>query len=1116
MTFPNLFTRDEVLDGMSSGRVTRQASTALRLIETRTAQAVARDQDTPDGPDLREALEAPEDAYLRAFASTRDRTRTKVTLQQIEQYAGAWVDVTPILPEMRAVLANLIAEKYSVTRQATPSIRAALGLETTPVQDAYQARYGRPLDTIFDVVRTAFRDGEVVPVGGNSPLLLSEPGAVWMVDTGSVHVFVVPLRDGRPAGTRTYLFSLQPGDLALSTEVDPITADAALLVAGVPGSQLRQASQERLSGLLSAIDTTDEATTRLRTWVEKVESAVRPGLPPQQNERLLPGLVATLEDGSQGRPLDELVWVRRQDGRTGGEVNLWGRDQIGLPPNGTWFPLTGGSWLTAVGPTTLTVAGTTHVVAGDGLWPALRAFHEAALASARLTADEATRSETDRLQRKVASDQRAMDQAFAELVNEFEPVIAAPLVGGDSDDALLAAARLVGVATGIEIRRPPKSTAQQQGDRLFAIASASRIRMRKVALRGQWWQTESVPMLASLVADDSPVALVPDSARGYVLVNPVDGSRTAVTSAVADTLASFAHVFYRPLPEKRLGVMDLLRFGLRQTGVDFRTVLLMGSLGGALSLLTPVVTGILFDDVIPSAQRSQVVIIALALVVSAVSAALFQLTLGMALLRIETKMGTATQAGVWDRLLNLPIPFFHQYTAGDLQMRVMGIDMIRQILGGVVITSMLTALFSLFSFALLFYYSIKLALLATGLVAIIIGITFAFNWMQLRQQRQIMAYQGALNGMVVQFITGISKLRVAAAENRAFLVWAKAFARQTEVTSKVRISTVHLSTVQSITPVMSTMVIFAVLAYGGASLSIGNFLAFNSAFGQFLAAMLAFSSSFVSLLQIIPIFERAKPILAAEPEVATVKADPGILTGDIEINHLSFRYRADGPLILNDISIHVKPGEFIALVGPSGSGKSTVMRLLMGFEEPTSGAIYYDHQDLADLDVRSIRRQVGVVLQHSQLMPGDIQTNILGNSGYVIDDAWEAARMAGFEEDIKSMPMGMFTVVSEGMSTLSGGQRQRLMIARALVSKPRVVFFDEATSALDNHTQATVSRSLGALQSTRIVIAHRLSTIRKADRIYVIQAGRVVQVGNYDELIAVSGPFRELARRQLA
>ena len=957
-----------------------------------------------------------------------------------------------------------------------------------------------------------FDDGVTVEVGANTPLLLTAQGAVWIVDTKSVQVFIVSLKDGQPSGPRSHLFSLEPGDLVFSVGGDGDTTNAAMLIAGVPGSTVRQLPEGRLEALLADPATAVEVTAHLRKWVDSTGSVVRATLPPQEYARLQPGSESILFIGGVARPLDELVWVRCREGR----VILWGRAQMSLPIDGAWFPLSGESWVSAAEPTTLTVADTPEVIADGGLWAALGAFNRAVLRGARLSAESDAVVETDRLQRKSESDQRALDQAFAALVNEFAPLRSLPTLDSGGQDALLTAAQIVGDATGIAIRPPPKSMAQQHGDRLFAIANASRIRTRKVALRGRWWRAESVPTLAYLVAGDAPMALVPTGQRGYLLVDPRDGSRTVVTPQIAETLAPFGHVFYRPLPEDRLGVRDLLHFAMHRSGVDLGMVLLIGMIGGALSLLTPLATGLLFDEIIPSAQRSQVLIITLALVAGAVSSALFQLTRSLVLLRIETRMGSATQAAVWDRLLNLSVPFFHQFSAGDLQLRVMGIDAIRQIMGGAVISSVLAAIFSLFSFILLFYYSVKLALVATLLVALIIGVTFSLSYLQLRYQRQIMTYHGRLNGMLVQFITGISKIRVAAAENRAFLVWTKAFVRQTEVTSKVRMLSVHLAAVQSITPVLTTMAIFATIVYGSSSLSTGGFLAFSSAFGQFLAAMLSLTAVFVSILQIVPIFERAQPILDAEPEVGMAKADPGIITGDVEINHVSFRYRPDGPLILDDISIHINPGEFVAFVGPSGSGKSTIMRLLMGFEAPSSGTIYYDRQDLSDLDVRSIRRQVGVVLQHSQLMPGDIQANILGNSGYTVADAWDAARMAGIDEDIKSMPMGMFTAVSEGISTLSGGQRQRLMIARALVSKPRVVFFDEATSALDNHTQAMVSRSLEALQATRIVIAHRLSTIRMADHIYVIRAGRIVQSGTYSELIASDGPFLELAKRQLA
>jgi ATP-binding cassette subfamily C protein len=299
-------------------------------------------------------------------------------------------------------------------------------------------------------------------------------------------------------------------------------------------------------------------------------------------------------------------------------------------------------------------------------------------------------------------------------------------------------------------------------------------------------------------------------------------------------------------------------------------------------------------------------------------------------------------------------------------------------------------------------------------------------------------------------------------------------------------------------------------------LSTGAFLAFMAAFVQFSTGALELSSALISVLAVIPLYERAKPILTSLPEVVTTQTAPPELTGNIDIHHMSFRYRDEGPLVLRDLSLGIASGQFVALVGPSGSGKSTLFRLLLGFETPRSGAIYYDGQDLTDLDVQSVRRQIGVILQNSRLMTGSIFRNIVGDGTLTIDDAWEAARQAGLEEDLKTMPMGMHTVVSEGGGGLSGGQRQRLLIASAIVRKPRVLLFDEATSALDNRTQAIVSQSLKALNATRVVIAHRLSTVMHADRICVLDKGSLVESGSYDELMAQGGLFTQLAKRQLS
>jgi ATP-binding cassette subfamily C protein len=293
-------------------------------------------------------------------------------------------------------------------------------------------------------------------------------------------------------------------------------------------------------------------------------------------------------------------------------------------------------------------------------------------------------------------------------------------------------------------------------------------------------------------------------------------------------------------------------------------------------------------------------------------------------------------------------------------------------------------------------------------------------------------------------------------------------------------------------------------------------VAFYAAFGSFVLAAQALAEASLGLLAIVPFYERLAPILTALPESDEGRGHPGRLRGGLSVSHVRFRYHADAPWVLDDVSFDVQPGEFVALVGASGSGKSTLLRLLLGFERPGSGAVRYDGQDLSALDARAVRRQIGVVLQESRLLPTDIFRNIVGNSSRTPQDAWEAAEMAGLGEDVRQMPMGLHTVVSEGGGTFSGGQRQRLLIARAIVNRPRLIFLDEATSALDNKTQAVVTQSMDRLDATRIVIAHRLSTVVNADRIIYLEGGQVREEGTYQELLAKGGLFAQLARRQMA
>jgi ATP-binding cassette subfamily C protein len=571
------------------------------------------------------------------------------------------------------------------------------------------------------------------------------------------------------------------------------------------------------------------------------------------------------------------------------------------------------------------------------------------------------------------------------------------------------------------------------------------------------------------------------------------------------------------LPNRPLKAFDLLTFGFFKLRRDRNMILLMAISGALLGLLPPIASGIIFDTIIPEADRYGLLYLGAILISAAIATGLFEATKIYSTLRLVSKMDFRLQSGIMDRLLSLPALFFRDYSAGDLAERTLGINAIREILSGATLSSMMGGIFSSASLALLFYYSWQLALVAIGITAVSVSIVIWAGYLQIRYQRTIADHQGKLSGMVLQLISGISKIRVSGTEDRAFAAWAETFGAMRKPAFKAAKISNYLYAFTIALPAISLFIIFGWIAFTPLmeKLSVGNIIAFNVAFAQFQMGLLQLAMTLISSLQVIPLYERAKPILEAVPEVNSGKAGPGILSGHIEVNNINFHYDPNGPLILNDVSMEIQPGEFVAVVGGSGSGKSTLLRLLLSFETPASGSIYYDSQDLATLDVTAVRRQLGVVLQNGSVMPGDIFSNIVGSANLSLDDAWEAARMAGLEQDIQAMPMGMHTMISPGGGTLSGGQRQRMLIARAIVHKPRIIYFDEATSALDNATQKIVSQSLEQLNATRVVIAHRLSTIKNADKIFVMNKGRIEQQGTYLELMDQSGLFADLAKRQI-
>ncbi|EGY00388.1 ABC-type bacteriocin/lantibiotic exporter [Nitrospirillum viridazoti Y2] len=534
-----------------------------------------------------------------------------------------------------------------------------------------------------------------------------------------------------------------------------------------------------------------------------------------------------------------------------------------------------------------------------------------------------------------------------------------------------------------------------------------------------------------------------------------------------------------------------------------------------LGLGVPVATGALINTVIPAGEPGRLGQFILLLLTATLGVSAFELTRAIALLRVDARAAIGVQAAVMQRVLRLPAPFFRTYAAGDLTQRIFGATQILHSISESAQSALISWIFSLASFAFLFTIDWRLGLLVAVLAGIAMAAAVGINLLRLRLERRMIAVQGDLASRVFQLLTGMAKLRANGAEKRAFALWATRFAQQKTLSFGVQRLGNRLEVFNAGYVVLASLCLFAAVE-AAAPLSTGAFAAFNAAFSQFFAATLAMTMALTNALSAAPLYERLRPLLQAMPEPNRVQAAPRPFTGAIDISHVSFRYSADGPLILDDVSISIRPGEFVAIVGASGSGKSTLFRLLLGFERPQGGAIYYDGQDLAGLDLGAVRRQLGVVLQNGKLIPGPLSSNIIGASTRLtVDDAWEAARLAGLDQDIRAMPMGMHTVIAEGGSVISGGQKQRLMIARAIAGRPRILLFDEATSALDNVTQAIVTHSVRALQATRVVIAHRLSTIIEADRIFVMDQGRLVENGSYADLIAQGGVFADLARRQM-
>ncbi|MBP2230068.1 NHLM bacteriocin system ABC transporter ATP-binding protein [Azospirillum agricola] len=975
-------------------------------------------------------------------------------------------------------------------------------------------------DLILD--HSAAADVPTAPIlveGGNHrPLLLNDPALGWRLEDGYADLFHVALKDGVPVGRRHHLFRAEAGAVLFGT---PTQGGTALVAIGSIGARLRGVDRRELAAAGDfqpraeawILRLTDAATGGEAVWPDRV---AEPG-----THRLDP---AARLHAAPRRPL----WLRVEEGAAswlGGPA---------LPAGAPPLPLTERSWIETATGATLSLAEAWPDA--PQLWPALDRFHALVLDRIGTRVSTQADQEAQRVRRSHDSSRDALAQALGGMSGLVDGAVpdTAPLP--DSGDPLATALAAVMAHIGV-IDPPPRPDAGQDGAtpaaRLSGLLAAARLRSRKVLLREGWWRVEGVAMLGWLGAERQPVALLPGP-TGFTMRSAADSRR--VTASIAGQLAPDALHVYRPLPARAVSAMEAIRFPLRGLGGDGLRLALCGLGGALLALLTPVATGLLFDDIIPRAEHGQLAFVIAGLVAAAVGGAAFDLVKTLAVLRLESRIDGTMQAAFMDRLLALPVGFFRRFTAGDLADRTLGLQTVREILAASTMAGLLGSVFGLVSLGLLLVYDARLALLAGGMALLSALVTGVLSYGQLRHEREHIRRQGRLDGLVLQLIVGIGKLRVAAAEPRAMAEWARGFTGQKARAVAAQRYANALESFHAAFPTLASVAVFAAVALlmesdakeqalqalaatpGEAPpdpFSTGSFLAFTTAFGQLLASLTAMAQALTRSLTILPLLERARPILDTAPEVPAGRDAPGDLAGGVSLSRVAFRYGPDAPFVLHDLSLSIEPGEFVAVVGASGSGKSTLLRLLLGFERPDRGEVFFDGRAAERLDLAAVRRQIGVVLQNGRVTAGSLFQNIVGTAPLGLDDAWHAARLVGLDQDIEAMPMGMHTVLMDGGGTLSGGQRQRLMIARALVHRPRILLLDEATSALDNRTQAVVTASLAKLSVTRVVIAHRLSTIRDVDRVFVLEGGRLVQSGRGEDLMAVDGPFRRLASRQL-
>ncbi len=967
----------------------------------------------------------------------------------------------------------------------------------------------------------AARSGTSVPCAGNLPVSLDDPESVWFIEQGAVDLFLVECKDGVEQAAPQHWLRCESGRLVWGVAPDERNdaekdTTLGLMAKGLPDTLLKRLPASVLSEVhpTELAEQTDAWLTSVTDTLSRLVSRL-----PRATALAEPDLTKTLGPCTLSVRRG-VVWVSEPPRGASLFMDMVEKAELAEAsgPHEGAIPLTRTSWLTLFDEATLSGMSTESLARQGTLLSALASFHAVAFTLERLNRRLAVVDDANLERERTTSRRTAESAARQRLFNIYD--LPAEPEARVEDTALADALRIIGRHQGIDFRVPARSGPSYSPAGLVDILDASGVRARRVRFKGEtdWWRGDSNALLAFRAEDGRPVALLPGTFGRYREVDPVTRASVRLSRKRAAALRHEAWTFYRPLPAGNVRPADLLRIALHGSAADLARLVIAGFPGGLIKLLPALALGFVANHVMAGGSAGALYAVALTLAGFGLLGALLHLLQSSTMMRLEGRSASRVEAAFWDRLMRLPPSILNRHPAGDLAMSGMTFQNLRDGLQGVLADSLLSILFLLPVFGVLLFYDTTLGVVALALSLASLLVTVVLGLRQLAPYGRMIAALRRVAGRLFQIMGGIAKLRVENAEGSAFAMWAQDYREQKRAELELGALEGHSRAFGAALPLLAGgVLLFAVAAMGHRNLPVGDFLVVYTVFIAFQSAIARLGESFGTLAAMLPAFEQMRPLLVAVPG-SDVGGEPvERLDGEVLFDRVSFRYDPDGPLILDDVTIRARPGEFVAIAGESGAGKSTLFRLALGIDRPTAGAVYYDGRDLRHLNLKQVRRRIGAVPQSVRLHPQDLWDNIVAHhEGVASEEVWQAARAAGIEGQIKAMPMGMMTMVGAVGGVVSGGESQRVTIARSLLGSPRIMLLDEATNWLDNESQAEVMHNLALLTSTRIVIAHRLSTLEQADRIYVLQAGRVAQSGSFDELMEVDGVFRDLVRRQIA